>query len=146
MFTIIIHAANEARTFIEKAKIFARKHFAEEGPRILVRNAEAYDPKQHEAADAIIVEPQYKQLIAEHEDRDVHVIVSTEEELDQYLAPVPPPPPPPAPSQQTRGRASAKTEKPEPPKTEKSSETNTASGGSTSAQPAGTSQASGEAR
>ena len=89
-FTVIIHAANDAVAFIEKAKIFARRHFAEKAPRIIIRNAEAYDPKQHETADAVITQPQYETLIAHYEKRDAQVIVADEATLDAVLNPAPP--------------------------------------------------------
>lgn len=90
MFQVIVHAANEAESYIRKAKEFVRRQFAERDDlRVYVRNADAYNPKQHEPADAIITQPHYGELIANHEQRDVHVIVATEDELDQQLNPKP---------------------------------------------------------
>src|ERR1051326_5419567 len=73
IFLIIIQAANDAREFIEKAKVFARKHFAEHDPKVIVRNADAYEPREHEHADVVITTDRYEELIDAYEERDTRV-------------------------------------------------------------------------
>lgn len=83
MFIVIIQAGNDDREFIEKAGVFARRRFAEHDPKVIVRNADAYDPSQHERADAIITTSDRFELIESYEDSGTEVIAVDRDEANR---------------------------------------------------------------
>lgn len=88
MFKVIVQAGNFETEFIHKAKAFALRHFAEHSPKVVVRNADAYDPAQHEAADAIVTTSDRVFLIQNYEERGtVAVVVDAALESQEETAP-----------------------------------------------------------
>jgi len=74
-FLVIVHAANSATEYIKAATIEALRLFADKHPKVVVRNAEAYDPTQHEKADAILTSEFYGHIIDAYRERKSQVIV-----------------------------------------------------------------------
>jgi hypothetical protein len=86
---VIVWAGNDEREFILKAKHFAIRQFPE--AKVIVRNADAYNPRQHIAADAIVASATREELIRCYEEHGTQVFaVDPSADVPVERAPAPP--------------------------------------------------------
>lgn len=74
-YLVIVHASNDERDYIARARYEAAIHFARKQPKVVVRNADAYDPKQHENADAIVTSADRELIIRNYDERGSEILI-----------------------------------------------------------------------